>query len=77
MAAEADTHPGTPALHTAPRPPGQKREEKKKREKKKEREGRRLRTRKHKRDYDEDIWGEVSAEEVPSCWVLEGIKYKR
>ena len=54
-----------------------KEKKKKKREKKKEREGRRLRTRKHKRDYDEDIWGEVSAEEVPSCWVLEGIKYKR
>ena len=53
MAAEADTHPGTPALHTAPRPPGQKRIKKKR--KKKEREDRRLRTRKHKRGYDEDI----------------------
>ena len=41
MAAEADTHPGTPALHTAPRPHGQKREEKKKKgeKRKKERTG--------------------------------------
>ena len=77
MAAEADTHPGTPALHTAPRPHGQKRIKKKKKGKrKKERtgdsgpeniRGSMMRT----------YGGEVSAEEVPSWWVLEGVKYNR
>ena len=54
MAAEADTYPGTSALHTAPRPHGQKRKKKKR---KKAREDRRLRTRRFRREYDEDVWG--------------------
>lgn len=78
MAAEADTHPGTPALHTASRPHGQKREEKKKKKgKKKVKEDRRLRTKNIKEIMMRTYGGEVSAEEVPSWWVLEGIKYKR
>ena len=72
MAAEADTYTGTSALHTAPRPHGQKRKKKRK----KERTG---------DSGPEDVGGsmmrtyggEVSAEEVPSWWVLEGVKYKR
>ena len=55
----------------------EKKKKKKKKGKKKEKEDRRLRTKNIKEIMMRTYGGEVSAEEVPSWWVLEGIKYKR
>ena len=57
--------------------PKKRRRKKKKKGKKKEKEDRRLRTKNIKEIMMRTYGGEVSAEEVPSWWVLEGIKYKR